>query len=215
MRKSRAGTPCSLESCEELITDKSARGMCPGHYKRLMAFGDPQEDAPLAKKVRLTFCEVRGCDSRPLAKGLCSLHYQRKIMGTDMELPPRHLRECTSFQGAHWRVKSVWGAARQYPCVECGKTAAHWAYDGTDPTESWSSPSNRGTVHFFSSWPEFYMPMCAKCHSARDAGRAAEELREYRIWRHETKMSLSDIVPIKSINISNILLEREPANEPV
>ena len=71
------------------------------------------------------------------------------------------------YQMAHMRVYQLWGPARSHPCVTCGQPAEHWAYDGTDPGEQ------RGTGRWnglpYSSWPEFYMPMCVKHHRQHDA----------------------------------------------
>lgn len=65
------------------------------------------------------------------------------------------------YNAAHERVKRLWGPARQYPCVQCGKPADHWAYDNTDPTELMGRAR-------YSLFPEFYMPMCASHHQLMD-----------------------------------------------
>lgn len=59
--------------------------------------------------------------------------------------------------------------------------AAHWAYDGTDPTYLMGSHNNKQRTHLrYSRYPEFYMPMCAKCHRALDGETVIAELGEYR-----------------------------------
>ena len=35
----------------------------------------------------------------------------------------------------------------------------------------------------YSRYPEFYMPMCPKCHKILDAGEAKAELYEYRVLK--------------------------------
>lgn len=71
-----------------------------------------------------------------------------------------------NYRQAHNRVKRLWGSASQYPCAgNCGKLAAHWAYDGTDRDDLISYSHNNCR---YSPWPEFYMPLCARCHRRFD-----------------------------------------------
>lgn len=56
----------------------------------------------------------------------------------------------------------------------------------------------RGAKLWYSAYPEFYMPMCFKCHRARDASFAAAELREYREWKLATRMTVADIAIVKT-----------------
>lgn len=79
----------------------------------------------------------------------------------------------TSYEGAHYRVKKLWGKASQYPCVGCGTQAKQWSYDGTDPDE-FDVLANPGVYQRFtkvSVWPEFYRPMCISCHKTGDLAR--------------------------------------------
>lgn len=140
-------------------------------------------------------CAIEGCGRVHYAKDLCKRHYQRKLIGTPMDLPPQKWGPTVSLVTAHRRPKQLWGPARQYPCVQCGDQAAHWAYDGTDPTQFYAPSANRGgyTWMYSSSYPEFYMPMCAKCHARRDATLAKKELLEYRQWKQRTGLTLADV----------------------
>jgi hypothetical protein len=79
-------------------------------------------------------------------------------------------RECKAMLGgsygdAHDNCRVLWGKANLYLCIECGGEARHWAYDGTDPTDR-SHKLNGGMR--WSRWPEFYMPMCPRCHVRHD-----------------------------------------------
>ena len=105
--------------------------------------------------------------------------------------PSYAIQPVTNGCSAHRRVIKTWGRAKDHPCVECNNPAYDWAYDGTDPSERYSQ---RSTGHWvlFSSWPEFYMPMCRSCHCARDRAIAARELREYREWKFRTGGTLAD-----------------------
>lgn len=89
-------------------------------------------------------------------------------------------REIT-YATAHIRVKSLWGSAKGYFCVDCEKAAACWAYDGTDPAQL-LSPCDYAEAPsaWYSPFPEFYMPLCSRCHSGRDGAMRARELSEYR-----------------------------------
>jgi hypothetical protein len=113
------------------------------------------------------------------------MHSQRQRDSRDMLGPPPYLREVT-WSGVHQRLKALWGSASNYCCVFCGASASEWAYDGTDPAQK-IGPA--GHLHcrvdscWFSSWPEFYMPLCRCCHRNRDAAAASAELREYREWK--------------------------------
>jgi hypothetical protein len=72
--------------------------------------------------------------------------------------------EKRAYDNAHTRVVRLWGKACLYPCINCGRRARDWAYDGTDPT-------GQGIKRRYSIWPEFYMPMCHKCHMRLDGPR--------------------------------------------
>jgi hypothetical protein len=57
--------------------------------------------------------------------------------------------------------------------VGCGGESHDWAYDGSDPTELKGLSSGRDhrrseSFMAYSIWPEFFMPMCQKCHAEFD-----------------------------------------------
>lgn len=145
-------------------------------------------------------CEVDGCSKSHCARGLCGTHYKQWQTGKNPHKNPSswHPPAPVGCSAAHSRCASPWGRASQYPCVECGKRAAQWAYDGTDPMESLEgiAHGSRGAVSYvlYSQWPEFYMPMCIPCHRRRDGAKMSEELREYRAWRLRTRMTLADCI---------------------
>ncbi|AGS82409.1 hypothetical protein PBI_REDNO2_110 [Mycobacterium phage Redno2] len=163
-----------------------ASGYCYAHYVENCHAGE------LPRKGGV--CLQEGCDDEPLARGLCNSHYNR----IRDELPLRPRGPAPRSVSVHAKLAYTWGPAKNYPCIECGQRAAHWAYDGTDPTQHLdygsSSAKNKG---WYSQWIEFYMPMCVKCHMTRDGAKAAAELAEYREWKYATKMTLADIAVIK------------------
>lgn len=147
------------------------------------------------------------CGRRHYGLDMCSLHYKRwrkwgdPLATGDFLRPARgsyaawRETETISFCGAHNRVRALWGSPKQYPCIECGKPASEWAYDGTDPTQRYGSVGSDPSAAwvFYSMYPEFYMPMCRPCHARRDGAIARMQLREIRLLMHETGFSMDDI----------------------
>jgi hypothetical protein len=87
------------------------------------------------------------------------------LVGLDMAYS---IHNAVLYNSAHSRVKDLWGSASQYRCVKCPEQAIDWAYDGTDLTQLTSSSGD------YSRYPEFYMPMCRRCH--RFADRVEKQL---------------------------------------
>ena len=116
-------------------------------------------------------CAVEGCDGGVynVANGWCNKHYVRYWRTGSLELKPRPLRSDLSYAGAHGRVRRELGNANLNPCVDCGEPATDWAYDRTDPDESVGFQKGRHRV-VYSQWPEFYKPLCHRCHALLDQG---------------------------------------------
>ncbi|AYQ99828.1 HNH endonuclease [Mycobacterium phage Manda] len=141
-------------------------------------------------------CAIPECDKYLYAKGLCRMHNQRARAGRPMhDISRLDTRNHCSFQSAHLRVRVLWGSASRYSCVACGGPAREWAYDGTDPSQLYgdTNQGRRDTHSYYSRFPEFYMPMCVKCHRSRDNTLAKLELREYRQWKTETGLTLEGV----------------------
>lgn len=150
-------------------------------------------------------CSVELCDKPAVVRELCGKHYQRwrkygdtstvntPFRGNALrgESHPRWGGKQIGYGSAHCRVTMLWGSASGYLCVVCGKAANNWSYDGTDPEQNYAQ--YRGRWLFYSPWPEFYMPMCGSCHHIRDKNIAAQELYEYRSWKHRTGKTLSEV----------------------
>lgn len=153
---------------------------------------------------RQTGCDALECPHPHYGRGYCRLHYKRLVGGLTLDVPRKGSSwlQVNNSQAAHRRVKRMWGAANQYQCVTCDKTATSWAYDGTDPTEVYAtvgsgsrsySPDGEKYWSYYSSYPEFYMPMCGSCHSRRDGKKARDDLREYREWMAMTGLRVTDL----------------------
>ena len=81
--------------------------------------------------------------------------------------------ETPTYVTAHRWIWDANGPAAEHECVQCGKTAQDWAYDGEDPLEVIAQFTHKGLVYSLN--PNHYKPMCKKCHCAFDA-----ELRRNR-----------------------------------
>lgn len=184
--KQRRRKVCSVNGCGD---DIRTREWCSMHYLRWL------KGRSLTAPSRLTHrsggpCEVDGCPTPSKNKGLCRMHYQRRRKGQNLTAPTRYgpkrgmnlwVNDIT-YNAAHQRVRQEFGLAKNFACVECGEAAHHWAYDGTDPTELLGRDRDRGMC-WYSRYPEFYMPLCRRCHGQRDGAIRKAELAEFRQWK--------------------------------
>lgn len=108
---------------------------------------------------------------------MCGMHYQRVRRGQSLDTPPRYGGSAIGYHMAHLRAKQLWGTARSYPCVSCGEPAREWAYDGTDPQEQ-PHVNADGYTLMYSAWPEFYKPLCVRCHRNEDVRRSGRERKQ-------------------------------------
>lgn len=122
----------------------------------------------------MTACAVEGCDKpRKVARGrtnsrFCSMHHARRHRHGDVDVTHRlgekDWTHSPTYRNAHKRIVTKRGRAADHSCVACGQQAAEWAYNHRDPDER-IDPA-RGFP--YSSNPDFYDPMCRKCHTAFD-----------------------------------------------
>ena len=83
------------------------RGLCQGHYKRLMGLvpGDP--GGPVVTPTPRTGCVIDGCDGTHLARGWCGRHYQRWFRyGDPLHVPTGERGECATCADAEWLIDS-------------------------------------------------------------------------------------------------------------
>jgi hypothetical protein len=168
---------CSVSDCARTVL---AKGLCNLHYIRNR--NGIKLDAPMPTVYnKLDMCTITGCAERPYGNGLCRVHYHRSLGGFSMTRPLNSLCDWTksvSYESAHKRIRKTWGPATLYECMKCVASAHHWAYDGTDPTQLLGDKGQ-----WYSRYPEFYMPMCRRCHGAKDGAAMSAELLEYRKWK--------------------------------
>lgn len=189
-------TTCAVSGCA--AGGPMKRGWCNMHYTRWRKYGDLMESMPPQRSGRRqSYCDVAGCAREHYGHGLCDLHHLRKKRGVPLEQPLQNLCNVTTHSGAHQRLYALWGRAADYPCVLCGDQAVEWAYDGTDPTQGYSASKGNGDgtapYNWFSSWPEYYMPLCRGCHRARDGKIAAAELKDQAWKARHPGVTLADL----------------------
>lgn len=133
-------------------------------------------------------CPGQQCGRPVTGSGMCAFHaYRRKHGLSDGSPKYSHaIHKACSYNTAHDRCAALWGPARNHPCAGCGGAAEHWAYDGTDPVELCGT--QKGYSRVFSRYPEFYMPLCRKCHGPRDT-----------TWRRELKDQFSEFLVWKKL----------------
>lgn len=178
-------TPCVVKGCKRPRGNRD--GYCAGHARQLRETGTvtPTFQPRMKQPPR---CLFDGCTGKPVSKGYCGSHYVQLKKHGQMQPIRTIFDECT-YIAAHHRCRTLWGSARQYPCVTCGNPAEDWAYDGTDPTELFDNERVEWVVAY-SRFPEFYMPMCKPCHKSRDIERVLAERRLYREWRQSRGQQL-------------------------
>lgn len=65
---------CNIDGCGNRVR---TRGMCQGHYLRLLRHGDPLAGGKMRQRYRGRVCGVDDCQSRAVSNGLCGKHQLR------------------------------------------------------------------------------------------------------------------------------------------
>lgn len=81
-------------------------------------------------------------------------------------------KDAPGYSAAHGRNRRERGKPTEYPCVDCGETAAQWSYDHLDPdelTEEVTGAAGRIYLITYSADPAHYEPRCHSCHGRFDA----------------------------------------------
>lgn len=166
-------------------------GYCDAHLKRYNRNADMTKPIKRYRKS-VPYCVHPGCGRHVKAGDLCAGHYTQSCRGRELR-SIRSIHDHVAYEAAHFRTAALWGSASTHRCVDCGVPAKDWAYDGTDPTQllGGSARDGRAAIMFYSRYPEFYMPLCRRCHNRRDKAAQQRELSEYRSWRHRTGKTLA------------------------
>ena len=114
-------------------------------------------------------CEVPGCGRRHVGHGYCSTHRARvERLGDACPEIPVEERQLggVSYWSVHHRLGVERGPAAGHGCADCGRRAASWSYDGTDPQERASVQGYRYSLDLYR-----YRPLCQSCHRRATAAR--------------------------------------------
>lgn len=155
---------CSVDECGNFT---SSSGFCNKHFWRFTKYGDPLHPVR-AKEPQIGNCSVENCANPARSRGMCSKHLWRLKQHGDVHHNerPQYGTSDITYSGAHLRVRSQRGSARNHRCVACGSGASQWAYDHNDPNEKFDANQSLR----YSADPNHYTPMCAPCHTHFDKG---------------------------------------------
>lgn len=160
---------CRVDGCAK---ESRGRGLCSMHWTRWRKHGDPN----IVKRSGVDYqaprtCSVDGCAVRAHSHGFCPKHLRRWQKHGD----PQHIAPITgrppagefpSYGAIHKRLTRSLGPARLHLCIDCGKPAQEWSYDGSDPDQI--EALERGSTVFYSLDIERYEPRCVSCHRKHD-----------------------------------------------
>lgn len=160
---------CPVDGCAR---PSQARGWCKMHWRRWRKYGDPnvvQVRGSWAPKK--TTCQAVGCEHLAHAHGYCSTHLSRflrhgspYVVGERLGRPLKG--EVPSFAAIHKRLSRTRGPARNFTCVDCGRPAREWSYDGNDPHELVGLVG--GFMCPYSLDLDHYEARCVSCHRKYD-----------------------------------------------
>jgi hypothetical protein len=89
------------------------------------------------------------------------------------------IKPVVRYLSLHGRIRKHRGRAAEYACVDCGKTAREWSYDGGDPEEM--VETLRGMLLRYTLNISAYSPRCTSCHRRHDhqARVTAQDREDY------------------------------------
>lgn len=80
------------------------------------------------------------------------------------EAHPNWSGDSIGYSALHMRLRAYRGDASKLSCVHCGRRAAQWAYDYTDP----GAERDKSSDLIYSLDLARYMPLCVSCHKVFD-----------------------------------------------
>lgn len=150
---------CDVEGCEN---KHKGHGYCKNHLTQAYNTGKLQKQS----------CSVDDCTRPLLANGVCRLHNDRiRYSGTATVTivrvdSPEYKQSNLTYKAAHKHVYKERGKASEWHCVECGKSARHWALIHGRGTQHELGGHSHKMQYSTNVWD--YWPMCTKCHVRYD-----------------------------------------------
>ena len=118
----------------------------------------------------MLYCTIADCARRHKGRGYCNLHLKRLRKHGDTETigqsgrPPKG--ELPTWDALHHRLARARGKAADHLCVDCGKNAREWSYNGSDSEQLVGS--DHGFFMAYSLNLLNYEPRCTSCHRLFD-----------------------------------------------
>jgi hypothetical protein len=177
---------CSVDGCPKPESQK--RGLCGSHYMRQYRYGSATFQPP-RQHVDLKgqrFGALTAREFVPSTPGRTTMWLCDCDCGRTTHVRPgdlnrgsirscnareHHLEDTAEYGAAHDRIARTRGLARDHTCVDCGRRAAQWSYDHTDPNERLSTTIEGAPP--FSLDAGHYQPRCVPCHKTFDLDHLA------------------------------------------
>lgn len=139
-------------------------------------------------------CTVPGCGRKPLARGLCSAHYQRyrlrRSIKSDLFGTVHRDDVEPTYKVWHAKLRDLLGKASAHACADCARPAQHWSY-AHDCSDEQSSEFGSYCLH-----TEHYVPRCVACHSRHDRRHMSDQNGEKNV---AAKLTDDDVREIRRL----------------
>lgn len=160
---------CTIDDCPR---KSRLAGLCATHYHRRQTVGTVGGPIELRTTWKGVTCQASDCDREARTRGWCHAHYTRLWLTGDEPSgairPDNFAGDDVGYFGVHNRLTRWFGPAREHPCGDCGKPAAHWSYNHSATDERIDGSNGLP----YSVEPDDYDPRCVRCHVRLDRGLA-------------------------------------------
>ena len=184
-------TPAALQGLQAATTKhirllQWPRTATKGHRHR-------DADVPAANEGRPRILQLRRPHRQSKVEGILRSPHPAATASRTYGADPHDLRLVQIIPGAHHRCRALWVCVQQYPCIECGRSRRGVGIrrHKKDPSELYDTRHDwqLRVLSRTRKFPEFYMPMCKRCHKKLDMERLQMELQQFRGWRKNQRRS--------------------------
>ena len=106
------------------------------------------------------------------------------------------------YMAVHQRLRRGRGPAKSHQCIDCGKQAAHWSYDHSDPNPKIDEKNGP-----YSTDLDRYHPRCRPCHKIQDKNHSKVErnqvIRDMFLAGH-SRQYLAELFGLHPVYINQI-----------